>query len=96
MKSRERALCSALLSEPDKVPLFELLITPQVAKAVLGREPLYWNPQIYLNIIAEEKSLDKIEEKFAEDAIDLSHRKLHHDLFMNGRLCFLKKPKLSL
>jgi len=61
----ERACTALFLEEPDRVPFFEMHISPNVGKHILGFTPLTYNTPLQLDLAAE----GKLRDEEAEDRI---------------------------
>ncbi len=86
--SRERALSALHLEEPDRTPMFELLVNSPVGSKILGRPTIYGNKLASVDLLIEGKR-KKLVIDSVRDQIEI-YRKLDLDILTVG-LCVAEK-----
>jgi uroporphyrinogen decarboxylase len=83
MNSWERVLKAMQLSVPDRIPIYEMHISPKISSVILGKnvnEITYANPEAFYNLIVSkaEINLDRLNAQVAEEQLIL-YKKLGLD-----------------
>ncbi len=95
MNSYERAISAIELEEPDRVPLFEMHISPWIAKDLLRREPVAYNTPRILDLLAEKRNF-RVNEAMAADLENITRlTKLDFIRVPHGRNPSLKVRKIG-
>ena len=88
LTSRERALSALYLEEPDRTPVFELLINSPVGSMILGRPIVYGNKLAKVELLIKGKR-KRLVINSVRDQIEL-YRKLGLDILPTG-LCVAER-----